>query len=236
MSMACRPPAKIDAYRLAGRVGDFRYRALLVSVLLACLSATTELRADDQVEKAIRVLTTLCVSGGTVTHVDYSKSQFSMETNKGSVSVAKSEAQGLVDGIGTKLNSLAAEQADKARECMRPYLEQVLALLSGKDFNPQPSYQQSLQQDLTTSFCGSMAISNTKEQTGYDGTPYDVHFDFTRGNEQLDPRACGREIWITRNKTHRFFGIKFVYLIDGYKRRTSNQLYVEKADGSLSAN
>jgi len=234
--MASHPPAEMNACRPAGRSGSFRRGALLFIVLSTCLSATTELLADDQVEKAVRVLTTLCVSGGTVTHVDYSKNQFSMESTKGSVSVAKSEAQGLVDGIGTKLNSLAAEQADKARECMRPYLEQVLAMLTGKDFHPQSSYQQSLQQDLTTSFCGSMAISNTKEQTGYDGTSYEVHFDFTRGKEQLDQRACGREVWITRDKTHPLFGIKFVYLVDGYKRRTSNQLYVEKADGSLSVN
>jgi hypothetical protein len=49
-----------------------------------------------------------------------------------------------------------------------------------------------------------MAISDIKEQTGNDGTPYDVHFDFTRGKEQLDQRACGREVWIRQNKTHPF--------------------------------
>jgi hypothetical protein len=234
--MTCRPSAEMNGCRLGSCGGNFRNRAFLFVVLSACLSATTELRADDQVGKAVQVLTTLCVSGGTVTHVDYSNNQFSMESNKGSLLVAKTEAQGLVDGIGTNLNKLAAEQADKARECMRPYLDQVLTMLTSKDFHPQPSYQKSLQQDLTTSFCGSMAISNTKEEIGYDGTSYDVHFDFTRGKEQLDQRACGREVWITRNKTHLLFGTKFVYLIDGYKRRTSNQLYVEKADASLSAN
>jgi hypothetical protein len=232
--MACRLAAEMNACTASGHARNFRSRALLFFALSTCLCATAELHADDQVEKAVRVLTTLCVSGGTVTHVDYSKSQFSMESSRGSVSVVKGEAQGLVDGIGTKLTGLAADQADKARECMRPYLEQVLAMLTGKDFHPQASYQRSLQQDLTTSFCGSMAISNTIEQTGNDSTPYDVHFDFTRGKEQLDRRACGREVWITSNKTHALFGIKFVYLIDGYKRRTSDQLYVEKADGSLS--
>jgi pimeloyl-ACP methyl ester carboxylesterase len=81
--------------------------------------------------------------------------------------------------------------------------------------------------------CGSMAVTNTEQRTGYDGTLYDVHYDFTRGPEQTDGRACGREIWITRGKSHPLFGSKSVYLVDGYKRRLSSQYYTENADGTL---
>jgi hypothetical protein len=84
-----------------------------------------------------------------------------------------------------------------------------------------------------TNFCGSMTVSNTETQVGNDDSLYDVHFDFRRGQEQIDRRACGREIWTPQDKTHPQFGVKFVYLVDGYKRRTLQRLYVEKPDGAL---
>jgi hypothetical protein len=81
--------------------------------------------------------------------------------------------------------------------------------------------------------CGSMTVTNVQNQKGYDGTTYDGYYDFTRGKEQVDERACGREIWITRDKNHPLFGTKFVYLVDGQKKRISEQLYIENSDGSL---
>jgi hypothetical protein len=81
--------------------------------------------------------------------------------------------------------------------------------------------------------CESMTVTSVQKQKGYDGTTYDGYYDFTRGQEQIDGRACGREIWITRDKNHPSFGTKFVYLVDEQKKRISDQLYIENSDGSL---
>lgn len=87
--------------------------------------------------------------------------------------------------------------------------------------------------ESSNDLCGSMTVTNVQNQKGYDGTTYDEYYDFTRGKEQTDGRACGREIWITRDKKHPSFGTKFVYLVDGQKKRISDQLYIENSDGSL---
>src|SRR5262249_35634529 len=81
--------------------------------------------------------------------------------------------------------------------------------------------------------CDSMMILPPMQRYGYDDTTYQVHYDFTRGKEQIDERACGREVWISLGKAHPQFGSKFVYLVDGYRKRVSNSLYLENPDGSL---
>ena len=70
-------------------------------------------------------------------------------------------------------------------------------------------------------------------KTGYDGTEYRVHYDFTRGKEQLNNIACGREYWITPDPKHKNAGVRFVYLVDGQRQRVSEQLYRELPDGRL---
>jgi hypothetical protein len=87
---------------------------------------------DDRAEKAAQILVTLCVSGGSVT-ISRSEGQFRIDSNSGdSAVVQKRDARGLVDGIGAALNSITADQANRARDCMRPYISQILALVTGK--------------------------------------------------------------------------------------------------------
>jgi hypothetical protein len=81
--------------------------------------------------------------------------------------------------------------------------------------------------------CGTETITQPERQLAGDGKTYFVHLDFTRGKEKIEPRACGREIWTPENESDRWFGWKFVYLVDGRKRYVSQNLYVEKDDGTL---
>jgi hypothetical protein len=82
-------------------------------------------------------------------------------------------------------------------------------------------------------FCFSNVVTRPLPQRGADGTTYMVHFDFTRGTEKLNSYACGREYWLAPNADHRLYGIVFVYLVDGSRRRVSEQLFTENPDGSL---
>jgi uncharacterized caspase-like protein len=84
-----------------------------------------------------------------------------------------------------------------------------------------------------TGFCRTRTVTGSEKKKGYDGTEYDVHFDFTRGSEQLNTSACGREYWISPSKNNSRYGIRFVYLVDAQKRRVSETLYVEGEDGAL---
>jgi len=54
--------------------------------------------------------------------------QYQLESSRGRFIIERREALGLVDGINSQLSGLAADQANRARECMHPYIAQVLAL------------------------------------------------------------------------------------------------------------
>jgi hypothetical protein len=98
-------------------------------VLFAFLSLPSQLRGDDQIERTVSVLMRLCVGGGKVFGIRTESNRFSLESNKGSFTIEERAADGLVDGINNALNSLSADQANRVRECTRPYIEQIMALI-----------------------------------------------------------------------------------------------------------
>ena len=99
-------------------------------------------------------------------------------------------------------------------------------------FGPSPAKTEEVAFS-SNGLCRSHTVSKIQRQEGYDKTLYDVYYDFSGGQEQVDGRACGREIWTTPDKKHPSFGTKFVYLVDGSKKRVSDRLYLENSDGSL---
>src|SRR5262249_156808 len=101
-------------------------------------SILSQSHADDLAERAAGVLIKLCVSGGTISRVYSSANQFNLESDKGNFTVEKREAQGLVDGIGAALNNLSADQANRARERMHPYIGQILALITPDLYTQSP--------------------------------------------------------------------------------------------------
>lgn len=100
-------------------------------------------KADVRVDQAVRVIITLCVAGGSVTTSratsNPSGGQFRLESDKGNFTIESQQAWGLVQGIGSALNNLNADQANRARECMRPYISQILAIIIGTPPNNVPS-------------------------------------------------------------------------------------------------
>ncbi len=85
----------------------------------------------------------------------------------------------------------------------------------------------------TGDFCGSGDVISMGMTTGFDGRVYASAFDFTRGTEKINSKACGREYLIQPDSNKPNYGTKFVYLVNGAKNRVSQTLYVELADGSL---
>jgi hypothetical protein len=100
------------------------------------LAATTgPLRADNRVNQAVAVVMKLCLAGGSVisskASSDPAGGKFRLESDKGNFTVESREAWGLVQGIDAALNNLSVDQANRARDCMRPYISQVLAIIIG---------------------------------------------------------------------------------------------------------
>jgi hypothetical protein len=91
------------------------------------------LYADDKVDKAVHVLVSLCLSGGSAklsrSQFDVSGNKYDLESANGNFTVESREVIGFVDGLGTALNQLSADQANRARDCMKPFIAQVLGLI-----------------------------------------------------------------------------------------------------------
>jgi hypothetical protein len=103
---------------------------------LILAATTSSLRAQDRADRAVALLMKLCVaSGGSVTSSKATSNpaggEFRLESNKGSFTIESREAWGLVQGIDAALSNLTADQANRARDCMRPYISQVLAIIIG---------------------------------------------------------------------------------------------------------
>jgi hypothetical protein len=118
------------------------YLTGLIATVLVLAVPLPHASANDRVQQAVRVLVTLCLGGGSVT-VSRSQStpsggDFRLESDRGNFTVESREAIGLVDGIGNAINSLSADQANRARECMRPYISQVLAIATGSQMGEAP--------------------------------------------------------------------------------------------------
>jgi uncharacterized membrane protein len=112
-----------------------RWRSGRWATILAVLLYSPSALADDTVERAVKIILTLCVDGGSV-KISKSTStpsggEYRLESDKGSFTIESREAQGLIDGISSNLTALSAQQADRARACMSPYISQVLAILNG---------------------------------------------------------------------------------------------------------
>ena len=103
--------------------------------LFVLLNSYSYAYAADSVETALHIIVTLCLAGG---HFSVSKSvytplggSFHLESDKGSFTVESRDAWGLIDGLGKPIDGVAAEQANRARDCMKTYIPQALAIAIG---------------------------------------------------------------------------------------------------------
>jgi hypothetical protein len=126
--------------------GLHMYRALLLALALT-LSANYQVLAQrGNVEEAINVVVLFCVAGGerveiTGTTSDDKGVEVRKNTGTGntSISISRSSARGLVDGIIGQMNKVSADQASEARRCMQPYIERIISLLLGGPAPTTPS-------------------------------------------------------------------------------------------------
>lgn len=124
-----------------------RFLSMSILYLVLCFPMGP-LQAQSKVEQAVHVLVSLCVSGGTVkvsrSNYDSSGNSYQLESTKGSFSVESREVSGFVNGLDTAISQLSSEQANRARDCMNPYIKQVLAMIEpvpGQTVAPPPNQQ-----------------------------------------------------------------------------------------------
>jgi hypothetical protein len=93
---------------------------------------------STEVDKIANTMVRLCVGGGhtdaTNTGVtgraDLSLRSFDAKGNvKGQYKVSRSSAEGLINGLDNALSQVAADQADKVRECLKPVRERLLEVM-----------------------------------------------------------------------------------------------------------
>ncbi|MBD2537723.1 hypothetical protein [Coleofasciculus sp. FACHB-SPT36] len=84
-----------------------------------------------------------------------------------------------------------------------------------------------------TNYCGSGTITKPTRGIDTDTRVYSVFYDFSRGQESVNSAACGREYWIPAEQSNPYYGLVFVYWVDGYKNRVSSTRYVETNNGTL---
>lgn len=108
--------------------------ALAVIILVAgATQCHAEPKHSKQVESALDILKTVCVTGGSSLDIDVSADGGLMLKSavagvKGDVSISKKELEGFVDTA----SATAAQQATEMRECMKPYIEKIIvATLTG---------------------------------------------------------------------------------------------------------
>lgn len=114
-------------------------RSIMLLVLFisgSSITASSQARADTS--EIISALMFICVGGGSEEkleaqgQVDVALTLKKLRTGDigGSGGVAgkfsKSEWQGLIGGISTQITETQASQADKVRECLRPYMPGIV--------------------------------------------------------------------------------------------------------------
>jgi hypothetical protein len=93
---------------------------------------------SDRVNTAIHIITTFCLAGGkSTTFVSESVSspsggEFRFSSDSGSFVVRSTEVEGLVNGIQSEMSALSADQANRTRDCMAPFIPQVIAAAFGE--------------------------------------------------------------------------------------------------------
>ena len=114
-----------------------------IATLLNASAARTQTAND--VQFAIDAIYSLCVGGGGAVSVsgggkaDASLSLKSTGRIQGEVTISRSDAKGLVQGLNNALSSLAAEQADKVRDCIEPYRDRIMNLVLSPPPSARPS-------------------------------------------------------------------------------------------------
>ena len=110
-----------------------KLRALAPGIVVWAATALSAHAQPSKADAAAKLLVNLCVGGGsiTITKSTTAQDRYNVGSSTRSVVIETREATGLVDGINKELNELSAEQANRARNCMRPYVDRLMNLALG---------------------------------------------------------------------------------------------------------
>jgi hypothetical protein len=126
-------------------VGSFQsmFRRVLLGLLVASSQNHEALAQSKNVQDAIGVIVMFCVAGGEKFEVSGAQTgdgalslKKEGEADADNITISKSEARGLVDGIRVQMNNVTANQASEARKCMQPYIDRILDTLLGSTQTP----------------------------------------------------------------------------------------------------
>ncbi|MEW5858474.1 MAG: hypothetical protein AB1861_14005 [Cyanobacteriota bacterium] len=138
------------------------------------------------------------------------------------------------------ISSPNADSASVAVAAHPPAIQTAVFKNTLNQFASEPPQQQTLasqpstpEKVALTNYCGSGTITKPTRGIDTDTRVYSVFYDFSRGQESVNSAACGREYWIPAEQSNPYYGLVFVYWVDGYKNRVSSTRYVETNNGKL---
>ena len=127
--------------------------------LLSGAAAAQQTPAGVQnIENTVNIMVRLCVGGGRVEELigggtggaDISLRSLDVKGHvTGEVTVSKSNAEGLVQGIDNALSQIAADEADKVRVCLQPFRERLLDILLPAPTAAAPAAERRLSPETT---------------------------------------------------------------------------------------
>jgi uncharacterized protein len=122
-----------------------------VKTVLFCLTFLLPISAnafaassgDEKVNSAVTLVLTLCVGGGsTVTIHSNDQNQLQIKTGSDGVTLERHEAQGLVDGLTNSMSAVQADQANRVRACVQPWIGKIMdSLLHPENAVSEPRAQ-----------------------------------------------------------------------------------------------
>src|SRR5215471_6135822 len=124
-----------------------QYWLAFFAVSVACLfqPGAAQAQGADEINRIADLMVRLCVGGGHTETVsgggsggaDLSLRSLDIRGNlQGQFKIKRSRAEGLANGIDNAMSQVAADQADKVRDCLKPVRERLLDLMlprSGED-------------------------------------------------------------------------------------------------------
>jgi hypothetical protein len=163
---------------------------LAATLAFIIAGSTARSASPEDIEFAVQVIKSMCIAGSTNerlslkqqsdTAVSVGRAGSTGEPFGPEVRLDRQSIEGLVLGINNAVSGLAADQANRARDCMKPHLERILSAILPQ-VPPRPSQRPPLpeaQRDRTQSQSLSQA---QRSHTGAPPTPPEHYFWGTEG-------------------------------------------------------
>ena len=132
-----------ETARRGFEIGRWPIRFVRLTLLLVCIGWPFVVASQDTagIDKTVDMMVRLCVGGGHTEAMtaggsggaDLSLRSLDVTGNlKGEFKITKSSAEGLVNGIDNALSQVAANEADKVRDCLQPVRDRLLEVMLPK--------------------------------------------------------------------------------------------------------